>query len=328
MRKPLVSIIVPIYNVENCLERCINSLIKQTYENIEIIAVNDGSTDNSFNIIKNLQKKDSRIKIFNKENGGQATARNLGLDQASGDYIMMVDSDDYLDENAIMECVNVALNNEADLYIFDFYCINKDKKKKYVKSGIHLNNCFTAPWNKFYSKQLWQTYRFPEGYWYEDLGIIPVIIATAERIIKIDKPLYFYDTSRENSQSNTINYEKLGDVVPMIKNIYNELYKIGKLEKHINEVEHLFIEHLIFVTLLNKVPYINSHKVKVNLVNEVKETIDSYFPYWRKSEYRNGNIISNAIKKMAINAYLNKHFWLGDLLWKYPKKIKKMISGF
>ena len=108
MAKPLVSVLIPVYNVEKYLERCLDSILKQTLTKIEIICVNDGSTDNSLSILKEYQKKDSRIIIVNKENGGLPSARNAGLDRAEGKYVGFVDSDDYIEPNMFQKLYDTA----------------------------------------------------------------------------------------------------------------------------------------------------------------------------------------------------------------------------
>ena len=128
--KPLVSIIVPIYNVEPYLKKCIDSIINQTLTNIEIILVNDGSTDNCGKIIDEYAKKDNRIIALHKENGGQASARNMGLDIASGKYIGFVDSDDLIDKEMYKVLYDEAEKNIADLVICDFKKVNENYKIK------------------------------------------------------------------------------------------------------------------------------------------------------------------------------------------------------
>lgn len=109
--EPLVSVIIPVYNVEEYVKRCLDSVLEQTYHNLEVIVVNDGATDNSAKVIKSIS--DNRIRYFEKENGGQATARNFGLDVATGDYIVMVDSDDYISKNLVEICLDTVQKNEC-----------------------------------------------------------------------------------------------------------------------------------------------------------------------------------------------------------------------
>ena len=129
-----VSIIVPVYNVEKYLSKCLESLINQTLKDIEIICVNDGSTDNSLSILKEYANKDSRIKIIDKQNEGVSVARNTGIEVATGEYLIFVDSDDYLVENACEKALNTIEHNNSDICIFGHYDLVDEKL---VKSSVN-----------------------------------------------------------------------------------------------------------------------------------------------------------------------------------------------
>ena len=119
MFEPKVSIIVPVYNAEEFLEDCIKSIIYQSLEDIEVICINDGSSDNSLGILNNFQEKDNRIKIFSQENSGPAAARNLGLEKSSGEYILFVDGDDWIEPDMCEKLYEHAIHNNSDLILFD-----------------------------------------------------------------------------------------------------------------------------------------------------------------------------------------------------------------
>lgn len=322
MTNPLISIIVPIYNVEAYMERCFTSISNQTYRNIEIIAVNDGSTDNSLRILEGLGKEDDRIHILHKENGGQASARNLGMSVASGEYFLFVDSDDFMDSNAVQACVDAVNNQPCDLVVFDYYKHNNQGQNERVFLGIELHNCTTAPWNKLYNRKLWEKHRFPEGYWYEDLGIVPVVVANANNVVKIDKALYYYDISRDSSQTNTINPLKLKDKIVMVENVYRELEKQGQLNKNINKVEQLFIDHLLN-GLLFKLMYVEDMSVRLEISRSIRSTMNRYFPKWKASVKHSNKGMKKIMKRVVIHQYLQGQFLLGDILLKYPKQMKK-----
>ncbi|MFP7470623.1 glycosyltransferase family A protein [Niallia taxi] len=324
MINPLISIIIPVYNVEAYITRCLDSLKNQTYKHIEIVVINDGSTDNSLSIVEEIGKTENRIRIYNKENGGQASARNLGISIARGEYFMFVDSDDYLDNNAVQACVEIVNSQQCDLIVFDYYKVNKQGQKQHIHLGTELHTCSAGPCNKLFSRKLWENYRFPEGYWYEDLGIVPVVVANASNIAKIDQALYFYDVSRETSQTNTINPLKLNDKIYMVENVYKELEKQGKLNKNLNKVEYLFIDHLLN-GLLFKLMYVEDTTVRMNIAVNIKTTMDRYFPKWEASVKHNNKGIKKLMKRIVIHQYLKGQFLLGDVLLKYPKQLKKKI---
>lgn len=326
MDKPLISIIIPVYNVEAYLERCLNSVVKQTYDTIEILAVNDGSTDRSLKILYKYQAQDARIKVLNKTNGGQASARNLGIKEANGAYLMMLDSDDYLDVHAVQVCVDAILQESCDLIVFDFYQVEGKGHKKWIHNGVALNDAGTVPWNKCYKKELWDRFHFPVGYWYEDLGIIPVIVAHAEKVRKIDQALYYYETTRAGSQTNSLNLSRLYDSITMTKQVYQKLKADGLEVLHHKELENLFFKHLLY-SLLFRVPYINDADGRKNLIMNVKLVMDQYFPKWKYPRYVDGNFFTNKLVKLSIFCYLNQQFILGDLIWKYPKLMKNQLLG-
>lgn len=330
MNNPLVTIIVPVYNVEDYLERCIQSILNQTYEYFEIIAVNDGSTDGSLSILEKMAKVDKRILIHNKANGGQASARNLGLKCMKGDYLIMVDSDDYIQENLIERCLTTVNETKCDLVLFDRYNINEKGEKKYFSagSGTTMTDACSAPWNKFYKADLWNNCFFPEGFWYEDLGIVPVIIAKAKKIVNINEPLYIYETSRGGSQTHQVQPIKFLDVKHMLENVYDNVVELGLFGKSEAQLESLYIEHLVYITILEKTTKIKDKKTRNHLIDEIKLCMDSKFPDWKNKNFSSGNIITKRAKNIIISLYLNKMFVLGDIFWKLPKKLKYKLTGF
>ena len=144
MQQPLVSVVVPIYNVEKFLNRCLESIVNQSYNNIEIILVDDGSPDNCPQMCEDWVKKDSRIKAIHKENGGLGEARNTGMKAASGDYFCFIDSDDYVDRAMIEECVSVAMENKADAVFFGGDYITPDGKVVGVRNPNPPKNVFSG----------------------------------------------------------------------------------------------------------------------------------------------------------------------------------------
>lgn len=177
----LISIIVPIYNAEKVIKRCIESISRQSYEMLEIILVDDGSTDQSLEICEDMSEKDSRIKIIHQNNGGVSRARNTGLKKATGQYIMMVDSDDYLYERAVELMLREIKKNKADLAICGFergmdeafpFSIDLSLKSSVIDNREALNRIYkndycalqyVAPWAKLYARRLFDNIIYPEG---------------------------------------------------------------------------------------------------------------------------------------------------------------------
>lgn len=224
--KDKVSIIVPIYNVEKYLERCIDSIINQTYKNLEIILIDDGSTDKCRNICENYKEKDSRIIVDHKENGGLSTARNRGLDISTGKYILFVDSDDYICDTMIEELLKLLLKYNADIAhcnfkIVDEFGNNMNDKHKDLYDENLMNSYETIysyivdyrvkvmAWNKLYRRELFDYIRFKDGYVYEDEIIFPEIISKSELNITTNKKLYFYTYNNNSITKTDFNESKL-----------------------------------------------------------------------------------------------------------------------
>lgn len=208
----LVSVIVPVFNVAEYLEQCLKSIINQTYRKIEIILIDDGSTDESGNICDSFSKNDKRIIVIHKKHGGLSNARNYGLNICRGNYVMFVDSDDYLEPNAIGLLVDNAKNTRADIVICDYYLTFRDKdiknvysKNVFVISGNDKYKYISDPdthkqygvvsvvqWNKLFNSTIFKTLRFKEGKAHEDEFIIADEFANAKTISFLLKPLYHY----------------------------------------------------------------------------------------------------------------------------------------
>ncbi len=204
-----VSIIVPVYNVEEYLGKCVNSLIAQTYKNIEIILVDDGSSDNCPHICDEFGKTDSRVKVIHKENGGLSSARNSGIRIAIGDYIAFVDSDDYVKENYIELLLNACVENNCtvsacgyyEYYSEDNYNIVCGESDGVISSIDAVKDIFTmkneicvVAWNKLYAKELFidNNISYPEGKIHEDVFTTYKLCALADNVAYVNEPLYYY----------------------------------------------------------------------------------------------------------------------------------------
>ncbi|MDF2791255.1 MAG: glycosyl transferase family protein, partial [Neobacillus sp.] len=298
MKQEMVSVIVPVYNTEKYIARCLESIITQKYRNIEIIVVNDGSTDQSEKIINTYAEKDRRVQLYNQKNAGQAVARNRGLQIANGEYILMVDSDDSISENLIDDVLRKMCEAKADLAIFDLYYF-KSGKKIYFKTGTNLRSAETMPLNKMYKRSLWEGQSFPENFWYEDLGVIPVVVAKAKKIIKVNKPYYLYTADRGDSQTNIVDYKKILDTIPMCNQVRDKLIKEGLYEKNEYFVEQLYIEHLLINTVTRKISQVKNKKHKIYVVEAVLECIKENFPDWKKNNYKCGSFFQNLIMRAS-----------------------------
>ena len=216
-----VSIIVPVYNVEQYIERCLNSIVSQTYANLEIILVDDGSTDSSGNICKKYSEKDKRIKYIYQENKGLSGARNAGIDNSTGDYLCFIDSDDWVERDYLMSAMKIFDNDKVDIAIFgyfissenddkistkgwlnkEFKIVDKNTALKLLVEDININS---HAWDKIFKKELFKTVRFPVGKNFEDIFIMHEIFNSCEKIAISKQPKYHY-FERENSIARNYN---------------------------------------------------------------------------------------------------------------------------
>ena len=250
----LITVIIPVYNVKSYLSKCIESVKKQSYRNLEILLVDDGSDDGSFSICKEFSKKDSRIKLYHTENLGLSHARNVGLDHASGEYIVFVDSDDYLHKDMIHTMVSKA--DEADLVICNYKKIlcNSDKRisqdikclkddnwnrkqfwEHYYLDGLNAFCC--VAWNKLYKKELFKNIRYPINMIHEDEYIINDIVKQCKRIKVISDTLYYY-VQRQDSIMHS-SYKGYFEVAEALLNRCDFFEKHGLtriLRKNLNDI--------------------------------------------------------------------------------------------
>ena len=228
-----VSIIVPVYNTAKYLNKCINSLLNQTLKEIEIILINDGSTDNCESIIKKY--KDKRIKYISKKNEGIGKTRNLGIEIASGEYLAFIDSDDYIESNFCEVMYNKAIKDKCDIVICDYFeDINNELKEikfasfkdtNLMENPEIINYINLGPCNKIYKKELFKdkNNRFIENLKYEDAPFVCRLLLSAKKIGKINKCLAHY-VIHEKSETTTRD-ERIFDILKITDIIVKDLEK-------------------------------------------------------------------------------------------------------
>lgn len=249
---PLISVIVPVYKVEKYLRRCIDSILAQTYENIEVLLIDDGSPDQSGSICDDYQAKDSRVRVFHKENGGVSSSRNLGLREAKGDYIGFVDADDYISPEMYQSLLNLIEQNNADIAICGYQKeIDKDKFEPYWKDKVQIsldqnemisnlltNHYYTcAVCSMLFRKSFISNIAFDERIKHnEDLLYIYEAMKLAEKAMYISEPYYYYCTTDGSATTSGFS-DAMMDVVYVseyiledIKNRIPELYSLERRE--------------------------------------------------------------------------------------------------
>ena len=232
--KALISIIIPVYKVEKYLEKCIQSLINQTYENLQIILVDDGSPDNCGKICDEYAQKDHRIEVIHKSNGGLSDARNKGLEIAKGEYIGFIDSDDYIESDMYEVLYNLLKQYNADVSICNFYTVSQGKIaiknaengiKEYnrieiLKEVLLDNNIQSYAWNKLYKKELFDEIKYPVGKKYEDIGTTFYLLEKCNKVVVTGKPEYYY-INRQDSIVNNVTETTITDYIELIMQRYD-----------------------------------------------------------------------------------------------------------
>lgn len=203
--KPLISVVIPVYNICNYVGKCLESVCGQSYENIEIIVVDDGSTDGSSKICDEFTKNDKRVKVFHRKNGGLSAARNFGISKAHGDFVALVDGDDWVQRNYAAEMVK-ALDEKTDIVVCGYNNVvpkqeETSGKEAAVKLLIGQENLDIVAWNKLYRRSLFDDIKYPDGEKHEDSLTTYKLLALARVVKYVPESLYMYET-REGSIMN------------------------------------------------------------------------------------------------------------------------------
>ena len=227
-----VSVIVPIYNVEKYLRKCVSSILEQSYKNIEIILVDDGSTDMSGKICDELSKEHDNVIVIHKQNGGLSSARNAGIEASNGDYLSFIDSDDYIEKTMYEEMVNAIENSKKDIAscgrIVDVYGSHENKefcldnvavysREESMREVLHFSSVDVSACDKLYKKHLFDKIRYPEGKISEDAAVVFELIEKSNGIVHVGKPFYHY-VFRKKSISKSKYSEKNFDVLNNLRN--------------------------------------------------------------------------------------------------------------
>ncbi len=290
----LVSVIVPVYNVEAYLAECLDSIIAQTYPDMEILCVNDGSKDGSRSILAEYEKKDSRIVILDKENGGLSDARNYALDRARGEYIACVDSDDVIAADMVGKLVKRLEDTGSDIAVCDMEYFYDDGSTSRSEGGVFdvtsvretpaliaINN---SACNKLVRKELFAGIRFPVGKYYEDLAVIPILLYKAEKCAKVNEPLYRY-RQRSGSIAHSAN-PKIFDIYDALDGVRGYVRAHGNEAGVLQELHHLYLVHGLDITTL-RIREFDDKKIRSSYLEENMKRLKQSCPDYKKdSLYR------------------------------------------
>lgn len=322
MKKYKLSIIAAVYNLEKYLPRCLDALVNQTLQDIEIICVDDGSTDSAPQIIDEYAAKyPEKVKAFHKENGGEFTTRNYGLERATGEYVTFVDTDDYVELNWAEKLYNAAKENNADMAVCGFERIDLDTGKVVSTNMTQFGNSvkevngkddFTlfinpAPWNKIYKLEKVKDLRFLNFRGFNDMIFLASSYTKISKIAFIPDVLYHYFL-RYDSQIHSVNSQD-------VENFKRYLLELKNLYIEQNKYENMkyLLDMLAFIHLGTSVMYRASYDKTINIKQMLKETIkylDDNFSTWRKSPYlKFGYCFKNGIKHIGLWGISKLYKW-------------------
>ena len=310
---PKVSVIIPFYNVEGYIEKCLETLVNQTLKDIEIILVNDGSKDRSIEIVnKFLARYPEKLVYLEKENGGLSDARNYAIKYAKGEYVAFLDSDDYVEKDMYEEMYKLAKKEDSDMVECNFYWEYPDKKKEdigiiYKGKNEMLEKVRVVAWNKLIKREILEKSKvqFPKGYRDEDVEFTYKLIPYIEKVSFLKKPCIHY-IQREGSISNSQN-ERTKEIFDVLDHVIKYYKEKNIYEKYKEELEYIYIRYAFCSSLL-RIVKIEDAKTQEKLLNLTWEKVNTQFPNWKKNKIlkkRKGlkNLYMKTINKFTFNIY-------------------------
>ena len=300
-----VSIIMPVYNVQRYLRQCLDSIVSQTLKEIEIIAVNDGSTDDSLQLLEEYQKNYSDfMEVYSTKNLGVSHARNYGLKKAKGEYILFVDSDDFIEQDMCEKLYHKAVTDQNDLVICGRYNVFENAgsgqlKRELVKTDLinrnfvlsenkyELAHILPFPWDKLFKRELLEGMEFPLNMRFEDLAVIYNIVCKAKYIGVVEEPLYNYRKTTQGGFLNTFSKQTL-DIIKAFELVFDFMGQNGYMELYHDELEFICARHFLYryITLFKQE---NKGKgkldIKLEIINKTQDFLDGRLPDWRNNHY-------------------------------------------
>lgn len=321
---PKFSVIIPVYNCENLIEQCIKSFLNQDYDDYEIIAVDDCSTDNSLSVLQSINS-DKLIIIEQKENGGSAIARNVGISKAKGEYLWFVDADDAVVNDSFEKLERYLSNRDVDTIIFDYYEVDSKLNILCNKKGSEFDFDVVNPlvekevliqtpcgWNKVFKKSLFddKDLWFLEKNWFEDFATIPKIMIKSKSIGYLKEPLYLY-VQNEASKTHTQALERNLETIKAMESIKEFFLKNDLFDTCFDELQYMAEFHAY------RLPSIRIVKENCSsmLLREHRDYIETNFPNWKSNKY-NDKYMSTKDKFVLMILDL-KQYWILSSLFRH-----------
>lgn len=316
-----VSVIVPVYNVEKYLSKCLESLVHQSLDSIEILVVNDGTKDNSQAIIDEYARRyPNRIIGLVKSNGGLSDARNFGLKHAQGEFVAFIDSDDWVDLTMMEKLYQKAKLTQSDIAVCDMDYVYEDGHHESSSGGnfticdVHENpdilTINNSACNKLYKTSLFSSIEFEKGIWYEDLATTPKLISIAHRIVKVNEPLYKY-YQRWNSIVHTQN-PKVFDIYTAVHSVKRFLIQQGSYPLYKDYLNRMSVVHGADLTTVRIKDFDDQ---RIEYLKKNLKQMNSFYPLWIVSK----TVLQAPLKKKIVFILLRFHLF-SILLWLYDRK--------
>lgn len=325
-QKELISVIVAVYNIESYIERGVNSILQQTYRNLEILLVDDGSTDKSGEICDRLAGKDDRIIVLHKENGGLADARNAGLSAAKGSFIGFVDGDDWIDADMYACMIGTILAHQADMAVCRYRRVYKDHTEddstdravllegkealQYYVEERKEYDIQNAAWNKLYRRNIIEDMRFPTGKWYEDILFTTTALSRIDKCVYLDSAYYNYIIDRDGSIMNTqIGSRLFTDLIPAYQEKTIFLRNLGMPDLADIHDYYIYKRLLLYYNQIKKSRFLGKREYLNKITDVIYRNIDKNGEDYNRV-YHCSIANPNEKKKMDLFLISPKLYWV------------------
>lgn len=325
---PEISVIIPVYNVEDFLVKCLDSVVTQSFRDFEVIIVDDGSTDNSSVIAREYAEKYDNVRLITQENSGLGAARNTAIEAAKGEYFLFVDSDDYIEQNALQLLYEKAMQTHADLIIFDIFHEDIYGNIMKIDKGCMLNRAsmtlkdfpelliqWPCAWNKLYHRDLFLVsgLRFSSRVWYEDLRLFPKILCQAKCIESFDTPLYHY-LQRPGSIMRSAHIQRNKEIIDALDDVITYYKQKNLFKIYENELQYLAVYHVLLTASVRVLKADRKH----SLLKEFKTYVETNFPNYKQNPYLNR---LNKREKMILKFLSSGNSFALSVLLKFKNSI-------
>lgn len=325
---PTFSLIVPIYNIESYLPKCIASVLAQRNQDYELLLIDDGSPDNSGKLIDEYAERfPDKIRAIHQPNGGAGAARNHGISVSKGEYLLFVDGDDYLDETLLSDLAAEIEKTHADVYLFGAHVerdgIKNGELHELIEVGKPCNAKIDpklffgvmAPWNRAYKKELFTNIEFASKVWYEDIRIVTKVNALAKTVIRLPKPYYHY-LQREGSAMNNKNSGRNVEILYAFDDILAWFREKKLYDTYRNELTFLAIEHILIAATVRVLQIDRKHE----LIAKFREYMETNFSDFRENKHLP---LLDKNKQLIYKLVLKKRYRTINTIFKIKKLLGK-----